>query len=95
MVGSSDRGFVESVTLTARTLLKQASTLFWLAPVRHAVVHHADKLGGALAECPNLARLTSLRVGGLYAADAVRLIALPRGWRCSTSAATTSARRGR
>jgi uncharacterized protein (TIGR02996 family) len=69
------RGLVEAVTLKARTLLKQAGTLFRLAPVRHAEVRHADGFGHALAECPLLSRLTSLRVRGFHAADAAHLIA--------------------
>jgi uncharacterized protein (TIGR02996 family) len=71
------RGLLEVVTLKARTLVKQAGALLRLAPVRHAEAHHAGKLGRALAECPSLSRLASLRVHGLYTADAARLIASP------------------
>lgn len=71
------RGLVEGVSLKAQTLLKHAATLFRLAPIRHAEVHKAGKLGSALAECRHLASLTSLRVRGLYTADAAYLLASP------------------
>jgi uncharacterized protein (TIGR02996 family) len=68
------RGLVEGVSLKAQSLLKQADTLFRLAPVRHAEVHRAGKCGRALAECPPLGRLTSLHVHGLYTSDSTYLI---------------------
>ena len=56
------RGFVEAATLKAQTLLKQADTIFRLAPLRHAKVRKAERLGRDLAACPHLARLTSLGI---------------------------------
>jgi hypothetical protein len=48
-----------------------------MAPIRHAEIHRAEKFGGELAKCPQMARLTSLRIHKLFAADAFSLIASP------------------
>jgi uncharacterized protein (TIGR02996 family) len=71
------RGLVEEVALKAQTLLKHAGTIFRLTPVRHAEVRKAGRLGRDLAGCPQLARLNSLRVYGLYTQDSVSLIGSP------------------
>jgi uncharacterized protein (TIGR02996 family) len=69
------RGLVEVVSLKAATLLKHAATLFRLAPVRHAEVHRADKLGRDLAGCRYLARLTSFRLRGWRTSDSLCFLA--------------------
>jgi uncharacterized protein (TIGR02996 family) len=71
------RGLVEEMALKAQTLLKHADVLFRLAPIRHADVHKAVRLGHDLAGCRHLARLASLRVRELYHSDAVHLATSP------------------
>jgi uncharacterized protein (TIGR02996 family) len=71
------RGLVERVAVNAQTLLKHACTLFQMAPIHHAEIHRAEKFGGELTKCPQMARLTSLRIHKLFAADTFSLIASP------------------
>ena len=71
------RGFVQGITLKAHTLLERADTLFRLAPLRHAEIHRIGKFGQALAACPHLARLFSLRIRQLSATDVADFLGSP------------------
>jgi uncharacterized protein (TIGR02996 family) len=64
------RGFVEKITVPAAKFVKKAKDLFESAPIRHASLTYplrlreASEPDPALAACPFLARLASLKVGG-------------------------------
>jgi uncharacterized protein (TIGR02996 family) len=72
------RGFVEDVTLSADAFLRHGDELFRAAPVRNVRLLHAGGRVGALARCPNLARLHGLdlrHTEGLDAASVAPLLA--------------------
>jgi uncharacterized protein (TIGR02996 family) len=81
------RGFVERVTVRASLFVKHAKALFQAAPLRHASLTYRFQLGvpsvpdPSLRDCPFLARLSSLKVGGFMGqvgGDGVRtLVASP------------------
>jgi uncharacterized protein (TIGR02996 family) len=54
------RGFVEEVVLLAETFLRQAETLFRVAPLRRVAVGEAAGLTAQLAACPYLGRLDGM-----------------------------------
>jgi uncharacterized protein (TIGR02996 family) len=58
------RGFVEQIATGAGKFLTQAEQLFRLAPIRHARLRRPTWCLQRLAECPYLARLTGLDLGG-------------------------------
>jgi poly(ADP-ribose) glycohydrolase ARH3 len=51
------RGFVEAVTADARHFVRQADSLFRLAPVRQVTLRRAGPVMDHVAGCPHLARL--------------------------------------
>jgi uncharacterized protein (TIGR02996 family) len=64
------RGFVEEITVCARTLLEYADEIFAAAPVRLLrVIGVAGVLDG-FVRCPNLARVEALHLTGAGLADA-------------------------
>jgi uncharacterized protein (TIGR02996 family) len=71
------RGLVEAATLKVQTLLRQADTLFRLAPLLQLTLTKSEGHGPDLAGCPHLARLASLRAYGLHTIDSLALVASP------------------
>jgi uncharacterized protein (TIGR02996 family) len=75
------RGFVEQITTGAAKFLTQTEHLFRLAPIRHVRLRRATWCLHRLSECPFLARLTGLDLGGhVYRPGGVNFL-LPSGVR--------------
>lgn len=73
------RGFVEGVGLPASALLSHAATLFRIAPVDELKLYESEGFLDEVADCPQLARLSTLDLerNGLGDADLAALAGSP------------------